>query len=558
MSSSFRRFSSMFSSAAVGLRQSTHSSTSARRMRAPLASATALGTLLALGILHGHSLHASTTEAATDLLVKFRTPPAAQRFGYSVQLRGAFAEKLTLSPTGGQWVHVKSAPGATLELSESSLKNDPNVLAVQPNYKIHLLENYQSHDPAVRARALNILKNTSEAELLARHLIEPSEGSSQKPAQKPDLLLASSGDNPNIPTTHSGGVGNDPLYNKQWGMKDMGVADGWKTSTGKGITVAVIDTGVDYTHEDLMDGLWHNPGEMGLDANGKDKSNNGVDDDGNGFVDDVIGWDFVSNDNKPYDLAAGTIQIILSGGNPGHGTHCAGNIGARANNGKGIGGVAPEAQIMALRFLDQKGQGDTAGAIKAIDYAVKMGAKVLSNSWGSEGDDPAEAAKNQALKDSIQNAQNAGVLFIAAAGNGHAGVGYDNDTDPKPGTPASYSNENIISVAAVDQNNRLGSFSNWGLKTVHLAAPGVAVFSTTVHGNYSDTVIDFLGIKATWDGTSMATPHVAGAAALYWAAHPQASWMDVKNALITSAIKIPALDGKVVSGGKLNITALMK
>ncbi|MFM6927581.1 MAG: S8 family serine peptidase, partial [Bdellovibrio sp.] len=213
---------------------------------------------------------------------------------------------------------------------------------------------------------------------------------------------------------------------------------------------------------------------------------------------------------------------------------------------------------MSLRFITEKGQGTTADAIKAIKYAVDNGAKVLSNSWGSEGEDPSEGTENKALRDAIQYAQDKGVLFIAAAGNGHKGVGYDNDSDSAPAYPASYTNENIVSVAAIDSRDKLGSFSNWGLRSVDIGAPGVAVFSTMVGNNYSDVVIDKFGFKATWDGTSMATPHVAGAAALYWSAHPEKTWQDVKAALLGSAKKIDALNNKTVSGGKLDVGALLK
>jgi subtilisin family serine protease len=298
---------------------------------------------------------------------------------------------------------------------------------------------------------------------------------------------------------------------------------------------------------------------MGRDAQGRDKSSNGVDDDGNGYIDDVIGWDFVSNDNKPYDLTASPMDMLMSGGNPGHGTHCAGNVAARADNGKGITGVAPGVSIMPLRFISDKGQGTTADAIKAIRYAVMNGAKVTSNSWGSEGDDPADK-DTQALKDAIAFARDHNVLFVAAAGNGHNGVGYDNDTDAKPGVPASYAIENIISVAAIDESGKLGSFSNWGARTVHLGAPGVKVFSTvTSSQKYSDTVIDIPGvITATWDGTSMATPHVAGAAALYLSIHPEKNFMDVKNAIMASVKKNPVLSGKTVTGGQLDVLALSR
>jgi subtilisin family serine protease len=366
-------------------------------------------------------------------------------------------------------------------------------------------------------------------------------------------------DNPAIPTSGSGGNGADPLYNKQWGMNQMGVKEAWSVTKGRpDMIVAVIDTGVDYTHEDLVDGLWRNPGETGMDASGKDKSSNAIDDDKNGFVDDVIGWDFADNDNKPYDLAGQLMDVVLKGENPGHGTHCAGNVGARADNGKGIAGVAPGVKIMVMRFITKTGQGTTADAIKSIKYAVDNGAKVLSNSWGSEGDDG--DSDSQALKDAITYAKDHNVLFVAAAGNGHQGKGYDNDSDPKPGVPASYAIDNIVSVAAIDEKGALGSFSNWGARTVHLAAPGVKVFSTTVGNTYNDTILNLpqLGLVATWDGTSMATPHVAGAAALYWSKHPEMNYSQVKQALLSSVKANPALSGKMVSGGQLDVRSLMQ
>lgn len=439
------------------------------------------------------------------------------------------------------WTHVKMPANAVNAFSTNTILSMPGVLHAQQNHIVTLNATWQIKDPAQREALMKRIQ------------------AGGPPGGFPGGS-APAADNPPIPTSGSGGSGPDPLVNKQWGMNQMGVHDAWTRTKGRAdIVVAVIDTGIDYTHEDLVDNLWHNPGEMGRDNRGGDKSNNGVDDDGNGYIDDIIGWDFASNDNKPFDLTANMMDMLMSGGNPGHGTHCAGNIAARADNGKGITGVAPGVRLMGLRFISEKGQGTTGDAVKAIRYAVMNGAKVLSNSWGSEGDDPADKDTG-ALKDAIKFAMDHGVLFIAAAGNGHQGVGYDNDSDPKPGVPASYAIDNIISVAAINEAGALGSFSNWGARTVHIAAPGVKVFSTvTQDEHYSDTVIDIPGvITATWDGTSMATPHVAGAAALYMSMHPEKDWRATKNAILSSAKKNPALQGKMVSGGQLDVLALSR
>lgn len=455
------------------------------------------------------SFGANANSKKQDLLIKLA--PGFVEF----QMQGAKVEKLSES-----WIRVQAPHGVSVQ----SLEKNPAVEYVQPNYKISLLEDYSIQDP---------LRKAALAKMLARN---------------PQMREMAKPDNPAIPDAPQTTTGTDPLFNKQWGMLDIGVTDAWRKTKGNSdIVVAVIDTGVDYTHEDLLPNLWRNTKEI---------PNNGLDDDGNGYIDDMIGWDFVSNDNKPYDLAMDPMDILFKGGNPGHGTHCAGNVAARGDNGKGIAGVAPNVKIMSLRFISEKGQGTTADAIKAIRYAVDNGAKVMSNSWGSEGEE-AGSPENQALRDTVQYAQDNGVLFIAAAGNGHKGVGYDNDTDAAPAYPASYDHDIIISVAALDVNNNLGSFSNWGARAVDIGAPGVKVFSTVVDQGYTDIVIDKFGFKATWDGTSMATPHVAGAAALYWSAHPEKSWQEVKAAILGSAKKINSLANKSVSGGKLDVKALL-
>jgi subtilisin family serine protease len=475
----------------------------------------------ALGLVAGVLAFALSAAAAPkhhqDVLVKLAPGMVeAQAPFMTLESQGAKVEKLN-----DTWYRVQGSKHAQMSL----LAKSPAVEFVQPNYKIHLLEDYSIQDPLRRAALAKMIARNPQFKALA----------------KPDNLP--------IPDAPQPTTGADPLFSKQWGMIDIGVQDAWNVTKGNPeMIVAVIDTGVDYTHEDLLPNMWRNKKEI---------PNNGIDDDGNGYIDDIVGWDFAANDNKPYDLAVDTLDLLFKGGNPGHGTHCAGNVAARGDNGKGVAGVAPNVKIMALRFISEKGQGTTADAIKAIHYAVDNGAKVLSNSWGSEGEEPG-APENQALRDAIQYAQDKGTLFVAAAGNGHKGVGYDNDSDKLPGYPASYDHDSIISVAALDVKNNLGSFSNWGIKTVDIGAPGVAVFSTTVDSKYSDVVIDKYGFKVMWDGTSMATPHVAGAAALYWSAHPEKTWQDVKAAILGSAQKIDALRGKVVSNGKLDVKALLK
>ena len=448
---------------------------------------------------------------AEDLLIKLASPMSAKLATQNLMSSGLKSEVIA-----GDWIRVQ---GNVKQSQFRSVMESSAVEYIQKNYKIHLLNN-----PSLEKAKKQFLARGGDLNAL--------KGSTPTPQ-----------DNPAIPAPPAATTGADPLYNNQWGMIDIGVQNAWKLNAGKPIVVAVIDTGVDYTHEDLAANMWRNEKEI---------PDNGIDDDKNGYIDDIVGWDMVSNDNKPYDLASTNVGDLFNGKNPGHGTHCAGNVGAVANNGKGVVGVAPNAKIMALRFIGYEGGGTTADAVRAIRYAVDNGAKVLSNSWGSEGEDPADAEGNKALRDAIQYAMDHDVLFVAAAANS----GKDNDTVKDPAYPASYPHDNIISVAAIDSKDGLAGFSNYGKTTVDVGAPGVKIFSTTFGNKYADTLIPIMNV--TWDGTSMACPHVAGAAALYWSAHPEKHWKDVKEAILASVKRIPSLEGKTLTGGKLNVEELMK
>lgn len=325
---------------------------------------------------------------------------------------------------------------------------------------------------------------------------------------------------------HALALPNDPNFNNLWGMNNTGQTGGttdadidapeaWEFTKGSHeIIVGVIDTGVDYNHEDLAANMWVNEAEYNGTA--------GVDDDGNGIVDDIHGARWTNGD--------GTV----SSGDPmdgqGHGTHCSGTIGAVGDNGIGVAGVNWNVRIMGLKFLDDEGSGYDTDAIAALEYAIDKGAHLTSNSWGGGG-------YSQAMVDAINAAAAANQLFIAAAGND-----YGNNNDENPMYPATYSPENIIAVAASDHNDNMAYFSNYGPTTVDLAAPGVNILST-VPGNDYD---------GSYSGTSMATPHVSGVAALLLSRNPGAAYQDVKGWILDNVTPLSQWDGVVLSGGRLN------
>jgi len=305
----------------------------------------------------------------------------------------------------------------------------------------------------------------------------------------------------------------------QWGLRntgrwgtagiDIGAAEAWKKTTGsRDIIVAVIDTGIRVTHRDLAANMWINTDEV---------AGNGVDDDNDGYVDNIHGIDAVDNDGSPNDAHS-------------HGTHVAGTIGAAANDGNLCVGVAWNAQLMACKFLDASGYGYSSGAVRCIDFAVANGARVLNCSWGSWG-------RSQAIQDALARAASAGVVCVAAAGN--AGT----NTDRMRHFPSGYDLDNVISVGAVDLNGNPPSWSNYGRVSVDVFAPGVSILSSTA---YSDSSYSF------WSGTSMAAPHVAGIAALMLSIKPDLTVTEIKSGILNTSMLHDSLNGLCVSGGLAN------
>lgn len=334
---------------------------------------------------------------------------------------------------------------------------------------------------------------------------------------------------------HHDATADDPYYTSGslWGMYGDGssptnqygsqAGEAWgsgHTNCGD-VYAGVIDEGFMYAHEDLAANAWTNPFDP-VD---------GLDNDGNGYKDDVRGWDFDRKDNSTYD-----------GTQDDHGTHVAGTIGATGGNSKGVAGVCWSVKLISAKFLGRAG-GTTANAIKAIDYLTDLKTRhginiaATNNSWGGGG-------FSQGLYDAIERANTVDILFIAAAGNGGSdGVGDNNDTTPH--YPSSYGNSNIIAVAAITSSGAISSFSNYGFTSVDLGAPGSGIYSTLPGKNNSSKY-------GSYSGTSMATPHVTGAAALYAAGHPLESAAQIKTALLAKAVATPSLAGKCVTGGRLD------
>jgi subtilisin family serine protease len=313
----------------------------------------------------------------------------------------------------------------------------------------------------------------------------------------------------------------DPQFDEQWALSNSGQRGGkkgadisatlaWATTTGDDdVVVAVLDSGVDYRHEDLAPNMWKRPASVAPYHDAE-----------LGSVDDEEGFNAIDNASDPMD-------------ENGHGTHCAGIIGAEGGNNVGITGVNWHVRIMPLKFMNAGGFGTTKDAIEAINYVIDrkqagVNVRIISASWGS-------TQKSRALEDAIRAAYENDILFVAAAGNATT------NNDRSPHYPSSYNVPNVISVAALDRNDQLASFSNYGLKSVAIAAPGKEILSTWLGNSYEEK-----------SGTSMATPVVSGVAALIVAENPRISVDQLRKRLLASVDPLPALKGKITTGGRIN------
>lgn len=331
---------------------------------------------------------------------------------------------------------------------------------------------------------------------------------------------------------------NDPSIGKNWGLmgtdgrSDIKIANAWYISQcDQGIRVAIIDTGADIHHPDLAENIWVNPGESGLDTFGNDKATNGIDDDGNGYVDDVHGWDFVKNSPVVVD-------------NHGHGTHIAGIVGAVGGNNVGISGVCPKVSLMILKYYDPtaRGNDNLKNTVRAIQYAIDKKAHIINYSGGGTepNDDEMRAIKMASEVRDFAAGIKDGILFVAAAGNERS------NSDLAPYYPADYKLRNIISVTAIDSYAKVLKSSNFGQKSVDLAAPGEGIYSTLPEGKY--------GVMT---GTSQATAFVTGVAALILSHNKTLTAEQIKKQILGTVDELPGLREKTRTGGKLNSYAAL-
>lgn len=388
-------------------------------------------------------------------------------------------QEITPLKTDSQMGIIRLTSDDDMEVALTTLNNHPDIEIAEPNLIVHSTDNSFSKN--------NPLSNSSVPNDLDFGKLWGLKNTGQKGERDFDYQVGIPGVDLNILPVWQQGI---------YGNRD--------------VVVAVIDSGIDLSHQDLVENIYTNPGEAG------DKATNEIDDDDNGFVDDVHGWNFVAKNNNPTD-------------DLGHGSHCSGTIGGVGNNNVGVTGINWKVSILPLKFLTDTGGGNIVNAIEAINYARMMKARVMSNSWGSP------SAGSALLKKAIQAVSDDGILFVAAAGNNAT----NNDTTEF--YPANYPIKNVISVAALTNQGKIAYFSNYGAKSVHVFAPGMDIYSTFMNGQYA-----FLS------GTSMATPHVAGLAALLLSVYPNWTGSELKERIIKTSKRTHLLASLASAKGSIN------
>lgn len=455
--------------------------------------------------------------ASLPVLEMREEPPAGPpRLRWEVtKLVRRSGSKYALLRVQERWQQGKTGP---VMVAQSAMVADHVMVRLKPNVRVETLINrFRRLNPELRRRlpASNVWLVSFQApglDTVPRALEEMRRAVDLVEHVRPDAVV------------HVAAAPNDTGFSSQWGLHNNGQNGGtvdvdidgpeaWNLGTGsRSVVVAMIDSGMDLVHPDLAANRWSNPHEI---------AGNGIDDDGNGYVDDVHGWDFASDDNNPQDEM-------------GHGTHVAGILGAVGNNALGVSGVAWQVSIASLKFTDAVGDGTISDAIEATYYATSIGALLSSNSWSGVLYDPL-------LKTAIEDANAHGVLYVAAAGNEGA------NTDISARYPSSYTMDNVIAVACVNRSGALSWFSNYGQVSVDLGAPGEEIYSTTAGGGYG-----------TMGGTSMAAPMVSGTCALLKAFKPGLTARDIKAIVLSSAQPLASLAGKCSTGGLLNARAALE
>lgn len=498
--------------------------------------------LFVLASVASVSAQAAPSGVPREWIVRFREPQnsvkQARRMAVENGAQSLIRAQLLNEPEG--LVKLSFATDAQARAAREALERSGQVVSIAPNllYKKAVRYHFRPLRPEDQA-AHSSLPFFNLLEGLSQTWDDPV---AAVKAVIPDVLLP-----PSSPAT-----GADPLLATDWAVAAVGMNRVLDLKAAPSVTTAVIDTGVDYNHEDLISAMWRKPGTP-----------------------EEVGYDFAHKNAKPFDVVQFDMNACLADSlcrigfgaerflvNPGHGTHCAGHVAAVQDNALGMRGMGSGASIMALKFFydageAHAGQGDDAAAIQTIDYAIQNGAKVINASWGAR-QERLDAGASE-LKKAFERAQKAGVLVVVAAGND----GIDQDQDNEPTFPAAYDMDNLIVVAATDSKDQLAKFSNYGAKSVHIAAPGVGILSTVPGGRYSQEITRFKNPRTNeeqvmhWDGTSMAAPIVAGAAALIWSQHPGENYVQIRDRILKSARKVAGLDGKVLTGGVLDMAAAL-